>query len=156
MDAIMAGFTPEESRTPEQTAKNNYRLELIEKFKTAKSIVLTTPMFNWNVPSGVKAMIDQLVYPGVFDATTKSLAGIPVTIIIASGGNYGEGSGHESRDFESKYLEMLFGAVFGSTDVKVIRSEHGYAGFGVTELAEAQAKSQADATAAAIARAKEI
>jgi len=156
-EGLSASWTPEANRSPAQVEKNAYRIDNINKLKGAKSILLTVPMFNWNIPSPLKAFIDQIVYPGVFSATAgeKGLAGIPITIILASGGGYQEGSGKELMDFGGKYLELIFG-LLGATDVKLIRSEYGYAKFGVTELNDLQIKSQEDATTATLARAKAI
>jgi FMN-dependent NADH-azoreductase len=154
-DGLSAGWTPEDQRTSAQVEKFAYRMDLIKKVKDAKYILITTPMFNWGPPSPLKAFIDNIVMPGVMDGQTKSLAGKIVTCLVAAGSGYGEGSGKEGIDFLSKYIETVFG-ILGSEDVKVVRSEFGYAKFGVTELNDMQIKSNTDAVEATIARAKAI
>jgi FMN-dependent NADH-azoreductase len=42
-------------------------------------------MYNWNIPSALKAYIDQIIMPGVFDSYgQQGLTGKPVTIIYVS------------------------------------------------------------------------
>jgi len=155
MEALSAGWVPEDQRSPEAKAKHNYRLDLIRKVKEAKTVVISTPMFNWGPPSSLKAFVDQLILPGALDPKSKGLEGVSFTILIAAGSGYSDGSGRELHDFESKYLEQVF-KFLGATNVVVIRSEFGYAKFGMTDLNDAQIKSNADAIEAAIARAKSL
>ena len=91
-DAIVASFIPEEGRSEAQKEKLAARMALINQIKEVKYILVTSPMYNWNVPSAFKAYIDNIIMPGVLDAGTKSLAGKVVTILLATGGAYGPGS----------------------------------------------------------------
>lgn len=154
-DGIVAGYLPAEARSPAQASKYALRLELIEELKGASAIVIDTPMWNWNVPSVLKAYIDQIVLPGVLDTTTKALAGKTVTALVATGGAYGEGSWHPEWDHLTGYLKVLF-TNLGSTDVEVIRTEYTLAGVvpGMEGLVDKKAESLAAAKDAAAARAK--
>lgn len=91
-DAIVAGYIPEEGRSEAQKSKFDGRMALIHQIKEAKYILVTMPMYNWMVPSAFKAYIDNIIMPGVLDASTKSLAGKAVTVLVATGGAYGPGS----------------------------------------------------------------
>jgi FMN-dependent NADH-azoreductase len=158
-EAIFFGHTPEDARSESMKAKNDVRLDLIKEITNADAILITTPMWNWTIPSSLKSYIDQLVYPGVFDPYyNRKLEGKKVTVCFSCGGhNYGPGQDRESSDFGSKYLEFIFGKL-GSTDVKVIRNEYGFAAFpgaGYDDKAEARAESSAAAKAEAAARARE-
>ena len=85
-------------------------------------------MWNWNVPSVLKAYIDQLILIGVLDVYDhKKLAGKSVTVVIATGGAYGEGSWHPEWDFQSNYLKMIF-TNLGAANVEVVRVEYTLAG----------------------------
>ncbi len=87
-EALTAGYMPEEARPESMQKKHQLRLDLIKEITEAKAIVVGTPMWNWSIPSVLKAYIDHLVMPGTLDPYGfKLLAGKPVTIIVATG-NY--------------------------------------------------------------------
>ena len=156
-EAITAGYVPEGSRSESMQSKHQLRLDLIKEITEASSILITTPMWNWSTPSVLKAYIDQLIIPGVFDAYgNRKLAGKKVTIVIACGGGYGEGSQHPAWDHETSYLRHIF-TVLGSDDVQLIRTEFCLAGIvpGMEGLIDAKGKSLAEAKAAAEIRARE-
>ena len=154
--ALTAGYVPEEQRSEEMKSKHQLRLDLVNEIVGADEIVLSTPMWNWNTPSVLKAYIDQIIIVGVLDPyTQKKLTGRRVTIIIACGGAYGPGSWHPEWDFESGYLRHVF-TVLGATDVDVIRTEYCLAGIapGMEALVDKKEESFQAAKAAATARAK--
>ena len=124
---LIAGYVPEDQRTPSQKKKHQYRLGLIDQIVKADEILLASPMWNWNVPSVLKAYIDQLIVPGFFDNNTKKLAGKKITVALACGGSYSPDSWHPEWDYETGYLKHIFTAL-GSTDVEVIRTEWCLAG----------------------------
>ena len=151
----MAGYVPADQRTPSAAAKFQARLDLIEEISKASAIVIESPMWNWNVPSALKAYIDQIIVPGVFDTNSKTLAGKTVTLLVACGGAYGEGSWHPEWDFLSGYLKTIF-TNLGATDVELIRTEYTLAGVvpGMEGLVDKKEESFTAATAAAAKRAK--
>lgn len=156
-EGIFAGYVAPDQRSPGMVAKHQHRLDLIAEISGADAIVIDTPMWNWNVPSVLKAYIDQIVLPGTFDSNTKSLAGKSVTALVATGGAYGEGSWHPEWDFLTSYLKTSFG-ILGSTDVEIIRTEYTLAGVvpAMESLIPQKEESYAKATAATIARARNI
>ena len=84
-ETLAAGYVPEADRSPSMAAKHQARLDLIKEIKEAEAVVIATPMYNWNIPSALKAYIDQIIMPGVFDAYgQQGLTGKPVTIIYVS------------------------------------------------------------------------
>jgi FMN-dependent NADH-azoreductase len=156
-EGIFAGYVPEDSRSDSMKAKYQLRLDLIKEITEAKAILVTTPMWNWSVPSVLKAYIDQLIIPGVLDPYgNKKLAGKKVTVVIAAGGAYGPGSHHPEWDFESGYLKFIFNSL-GAEDIQIIRSEYCLAGIapGMEGLVENKAQSLADSKVAAGVRARE-
>ena len=120
-EAISALSTPETERSATMQAKLDYRLELISEVNSAKHILVATPMWNFSVPSVLKAWIDQIIMAGANTFTGK------VTIIIAQGGSYAEGAPRAGWDWESGYLKQVFSAL-GATDIEIIVSEFGLAG----------------------------
>jgi FMN-dependent NADH-azoreductase len=149
-EALFAGYTPADQRTPSAAAKHQTRLDLIDEISKASAIVIESPMWNWNVPSALKAYLDQIILPGVFDTSSKSLAGKSVTLLIACGGAYGEGSWHPEWDYLSGYLQVIFKNL-GATDIELIRTEYTLAGVvpGMEGLVGKKEESFEAATAAA-------
>lgn len=121
VEAISAGRIPEAERSAAMQAKFDYRLGLISEVNSAKHILISTPMWNFSVPSVLKAWIDQLIITGSVAVTGK------VTIIIAQGGSYAEGAPRAGWDWETGYLKQVFSAI-GATDIEIILSEFGLAG----------------------------
>src|SRR6202166_2509925 len=94
---------------------------LIEEVLAADIIVIGAPMYNFAIPSLLKAWIDQIVRVGKTVAygsnRPKGLLGNrKIVVITARGGAYEKGSPHESFDFQEPYLRHIFGFV-GLTDV---------------------------------------
>jgi len=149
-EAIGAGYTPEDARSVSAAAKHNYRLGLIKEVNEAKHIMISTPMWNFSVPSVLKAWIDQLIIPGAVTVTGK------VTVIISQGGSYAEGAPRAGWDWESGFIKQVFESI-GATDVQVIISEFGLAGIapGLESFVDHKAASIAAAKEKAIARASE-
>jgi len=154
-EAIFADYTPEADRPASMAAKRALRQELIDEITGVDEIVVSTPMWNWSVPSPLKAYIDQIIIPGVLDGSgAAGLAGKKVTAIMAQGGSYKAGAPREGWDFGSGYLEVVFTAL-GSTDVEVIIAEFGLAGVapGMEDFVDAKDASIAAAKTAARERA---
>lgn len=128
IEAIFAGRTPEEHRSPSMAAKLKYRHELIAEITGADEIIISTPMWNWSIPSVLKAYFDQIVLSGTLDASrARGLAGKKVTAVIAQGSSYGEGAPREGWDFGTGYLKLMANAL-GATDVEIIVAEYTLAG----------------------------
>jgi len=101
---------------------------LIEEVLAADIIVIGAPMYNFAIPSLLKAWIDQIVRVGKTVAygsngPTGLLGNRKVVVITARGGAYEKGSPRESFDFQEPYLRHIFGFV-GLTDVTFIHAEN--------------------------------
>ncbi len=108
-------------------SKHAIRMELIDEIKSASDIIIATPMWNWSVPSVLKAYIDSIIMPGVLAPGMGLMAGKKFTFLVSQGGAYSEGSGKEEWDYLTGYLVMVAKAL-GATDVECIFSELGLAG----------------------------
>ena len=154
-EAIFAGYTPEEARSESMVAKHAFRHELIEEITSVDHILISTPMWNWAIPSVFKAYIDQIVLPGTLDGSgAAELIGKKVTAIVAQGGSYAEGAPRHGWDYETGYIKLVASAL-GSTDVEIILAELTLAGVvpGMDALIPQKEASIAAAKAAAKARA---
>lgn len=127
-ETLGASYSPAESHSPTMAEKFEYRMKLINEFKGAAEILVSTPMWNWSVPSVFKAYIDQLVYPGVLGGgNPQDSISAKVTVIATQGGSYAQGTPKEGWDWLTGYVTQVF-THLGSKDVKVILSELNYAG----------------------------
>ncbi len=120
-ETLMAGFTPEESRSATMQAKHEYRNSLVNEVNAAAHILVSTPMWNYTVPSVLKAWIDQIIVPGATQITGK------VTVIISQGGSYAEGAPRAGWDWQTGYLKQVFTSL-GAKDIEIVLSEFGLAG----------------------------
>ena len=154
-EAIAANHTPADQHSPAMKDKFAYRLSLVNEITGVDEILISTPMWNWSIPSALKAYFDQIIVQGVLDASGNSgLAGKKVTFVVAEGGSYKEGTPRAGWDFATGYLELVAKAL-GATDVEVILAELTLAGIapGMESLVEAKSASIAAAKDAARKRA---
>ena len=136
-------------------AKHHYRQELIKEIIAVDEIVISTPMWNWSVPSVLKAYFDQIIIPGQLDGSgADGLKGKKVTYVVSQGGSYAKDAPRHGWDYETGYLELVATAL-GSTDVEVILAEFTLAGIvpGMESLIEKKEASIAAAITAAQKRA---
>ncbi|MGI4827007.1 MAG: FMN-dependent NADH-azoreductase [Janthinobacterium lividum] len=116
-----------EQVTPEQKAELETGKEILQEFLSADTILIGAPMYNFSVPSQLKAWIDLIAVPGVTfkygaNGAEGQCGGKKVVIISTRGGMYGPGSPFEANDFQEKYLRAVFGFL-GITDITVITAE---------------------------------
>ncbi len=138
-----AFFTPAEARNAEQAFAVRLSDQLVDEVIAADVIVIGAPMYNFSVPSGLKAYIDQIARAGrTFKYTETGPVGLltnkKVYIVTASGGVYSEGPA-AGYDFLATYLRAVLGFL-GITDISFIRAE-GVA-LGEQALADTLAKSR--------------
>lgn len=99
---------------------------LLEEFLAADVVVIGAPMYNFGVPTQLKAWIDHIAVPGRTFRYTENgpegLAGDKRVIVVSSrGGIYSEGPA-AGMDFQENYLRAFFGFI-GVTDLEIIRAE---------------------------------
>jgi len=100
--------------------------ELIGELKAADTIVIGAPMYNFSVPTTLRAWFDHVLRAGVtfkyVDGAVRGLLGGKRVIVIESrGGMYSEGPA-QAIDFQEPYLRHLLGFI-GITDVTFVRAE---------------------------------
>ena len=118
---LQAYFTPSAQHSPEMAQALRLSDELVAELLVADHILIATPVYNYNVPAALKAWIDHIVRKGLtlgFDGAGL-VTGKAATVMIASGGVYGEGSPIRDRDIATQYLRLILG-VIGITDVTIV------------------------------------
>ena len=86
---------------------------VLEEFQVADVVVIGAPMYNFSVPSQLKAWIDRVVIAGMtFHYTANGPEGLAkgkrVIIALARGGFYGTGSPAASLEHVESYLRGVF------------------------------------------------
>ncbi|ANP55937.1 FMN-dependent NADH-azoreductase [Streptomyces griseochromogenes] len=156
--AYYAGYTAPADQSPEQRAAFALRAELIEEAEAADVILLSAPMYNYSIPSTLKAWIDHVFAVGRTAMTENpSLAGKPAVVVTSRGGSFREGTPQHGNDYVQSYLRQALGAGLGM-DVTFIVPELTLAPVvpamaGLVPLFEA---SRAESLAAAESHAREL
>lgn len=135
-----------------QQAENAVSENLISRFLAADVIVVGAPLYNFSIPSQLKAWIDRLAQPGrTFRYTEQGPVGLAAgkTVFVASsrGGVYSTSSAAQALEHQESYLRVVFG-FFGITDIRVVRAE----GLAMGEVAREQALASARTQIEALAR----
>ncbi len=140
-----------------QKRENALSEELVSQFLAADVIVVGAPLYNFSIPSQLKAWIDRVAQVGrTFKYTEKGPQGLAggKTVIVAStrGGVYSTSEGGRAMEHQESYLQTVFG-FFGITDVRFVRAE-GLA-MGEAAKSKALAAAEVDILAAALTAANE-
>lgn len=141
---IAASYTPPEQRTPEMWEAICISEQLVDELLAADIYVIGVPMYNFSVPSALKAYIDQIVRIGrtfAFEPENsanpyKSLVLGKKMFIIAARGSSGFGAGgqYEMLNYQTPYLAAVFGFI-GITDIDFVEVENDE--YGGQKLADA-------------------
>jgi len=127
---------------------------LVDELFAADIIVIGAPMYNFSIPSQLKAWIDRVVVAGktfryTEIGTVEGLLPKGKTVIIASarGGAYTEGSPVAFLDHHERYLTGVLSFI-GLDNVTIVRAEGLAMGPDAKEAAIAAARTQIAALAA--------
>ena len=122
-ERFAAFLTAEADRTEAQREVASYSERLIDELRAADVIVLGLPMYNFGVPSSLKAYFDHIARSGLtFRYTAQGpqglLTGKKAYVMAARGGLY-RGT---PRDTETAYVRDFL-AFLGITDVEFVYAE---------------------------------
>jgi FMN-dependent NADH-azoreductase len=127
-----------------QRAENAVSEKLVSQFLASDVAVIGAPMYNFGIPSQLKAWIDRVAQAGrTFTYTDKGPQGLAggkkVLIASSRGGVYSGNPALAGLDHQESYLKTVLG-FFGITDVAIVRAE----GMAMGDAAKAQALAHAD------------
>ncbi|HUR90798.1 MAG TPA: NAD(P)H-dependent oxidoreductase [Ramlibacter sp.] len=110
-----------------QRKENEVSERLVAQFLAADVIVVGAPLYNFSIPTQLKAWIDRVAQAGrTFKYTEKGPVGLAggKTVIVAStrGGMYAGNPMMEAMEHQESYLKTVFG-FFGVTDIRFVRAE---------------------------------
>ena len=114
------------SDATELSAQATEGKKALAELLAADTLVLAVPMYNFSVPSTLKAWFDHVLHPGqTFEYTAAGprglLAGKKAVILISSAGDYSVAPA-SGMDFVEPYVRAIMGFM-GITDVTVIKSD---------------------------------
>lgn len=144
-DALALRMGQTDNLSEAQKRENAVTEGLLQQFLAADVIVIGAPLYNFSIPTQLKAWIDRLAQPGrTFRYTASGPEGLAggKTVIVASsrGGLYSTSEGGRAMEHQESYLQTVLGFL-GITDVRFVRAE----GLGMGEAAREAALTSAQA-----------
>ena len=114
-------------QTDVQQRENVISEALVTQFLAADAIVVGAPLYNFSIPSQLKAWIDRIAQVGrTFKYTETGPQGLAggKTVIVAStrGGVYSTNDWGRAAEHQESYLQTVFGFL-GITDVRFVRAK---------------------------------
>jgi FMN-dependent NADH-azoreductase len=147
---VNAFFTAPEARTAEQQSLVDLSDALIDEIKQSDIIVFGVPMYNFAIPSTLKAYFDWIARAGVTFRYTENgpeglLTGKKAYIFATRGGQYAGTALDSQTAYVRDFLNFL-----GIAEVEFVYAEGLNMGNGIKEQALAEAKIKLDELATAI------
>lgn len=129
---LAAAFMQEESRSEDDIEVLKTSDTYISELREADVIVLGSPMYNWSIPSTLKAYIDQIMRMNETFKVDRTKTNNPYVgllrnktmyLLLSRGETgYEKGEGNEHMNFQSTYLKTVFN-IIGISDIHVIAIE---------------------------------
>lgn len=147
---LQSFFTPPDLHSEDHKEAIQHSNEAIDEIVEADIIVIGVPMYNFSIPSTLKAWIDHIIRRGVTFRMTETgesigmVNGKKVYLCISTGGIYSEGP-MKMFDYTEPYLRTIL-SFTGMTDITTYRVE-GSAIPGIKEVALDVAISKIDIAA---------
>ncbi|WP_411030151.1 FMN-dependent NADH-azoreductase [Spongiimicrobium sp. 3-5] len=111
---VEAFHVPEENWTAENKQAISLSNELIAELKSVDELLISSPLYNLNVPSTLKAYFDHITRSGhTFEVNTdgsyKGLLDMESVYLITTKGESYKGTSMEPLDFQEPYLKVICG-----------------------------------------------
>ena len=124
---LVAAGTPAELRDAAQKHEAELSAATLAQFLEADAVVIAAPMYNFTIPTQLKAWIDRIAVAGqtfrYTEAGPQGLCGNKKVIVVSTSG--GMHAGQATGAAHDDYLKVLLGFL-GITDVEFVRA-HGLA-----------------------------
>jgi len=123
---VKAIFTKDRSEAEALQEALRLSDQVTEEVLSSDLLVIASPMWNFGLPSSLKAWIDHIVRPGkTFRYTAGGAEGLArekkAILVLASGGVFTEGA-WKAWDTEEPYLRLILSFI-GITDVQTVRAQ---------------------------------
>lgn len=123
-DTLAAATTAAELRTAAQQHEVALNSETLSEFLAADAVVIAAPMYNFTIPTQLKAWIDRICVAGqtfrYTEAGPVGLCGNKKVVIVSTAG--GLHAGQPTGGAHEEYLKLLLGFI-GITDIQIVRAE---------------------------------
>lgn len=125
-EMVNAYFTPAEKLTTAMKETIAASDAAVDELISTDILVISAPMWNFNVPSSLKAWIDHIVRAGKTfsfgpNGLNSLVQGKKAYLVLSSGSRFSDGP-LKMMDFQEPYLKAVLGFI-GITDVDVLRIE---------------------------------
>jgi FMN-dependent NADH-azoreductase len=122
--AARQGVVPESPETQKDIAMSQ---AVLDEFLDADTVVIGAPMYNFGIPSQLKAWIDRIAVAGkTFRYTANGPEGLAgnkrVIVAVSRGGLYSAGMPAAAFEHVESYLRGVFGFL-GVTDLEIVVAE---------------------------------
>jgi len=128
-DLTIQGFyTPEEAKTPEIKQALQLSDELITEIKASDTVIISLPMYNFGIPSSLKAYIDHISRINqTFEITEQGefkplISTVNKLVFITATGAVFSNPQMQAMDFMTPYLKTIFGFM-GISNMEVLAIE---------------------------------
>lgn len=128
LSADALGFrTGQAAATEAQRRENALSEALVTQFLAADVVVIGAPLYNFTIPTQLKAWIDRVAQAGrTFTYTAQGPQGLAggktVIVALTRGGVYSTSDAGRALEHQESYLQTVMG-FFGITDVRFVRAE---------------------------------
>ncbi|WP_158990121.1 FMN-dependent NADH-azoreductase [Mucilaginibacter sp. L196] len=125
-DVLRTFFIPGDQLTVAEKESIRFSDEVVKQLLAADIIVIGAPLYNFTIPTSLKAWIDHITRAGITfgygeNGPVGMVTGKKVYVAMSSGGVFSEGPG-KVNDFVAPYLKAFLGFL-GMTDLTVFRAE---------------------------------
>ena len=121
---LVAAGTPAELRDAAQKHEAELSAATLAQFLEADAVVIAAPMYNFTIPTQLKAWIDRIAVAGqtfrYTEAGPEGLCGGKKVVIVSTSG--GIHAGQASGIAHEEYLKLVLGFL-GITDIEIVRAE---------------------------------
>lgn len=128
-DWICGAFKPEGTLSISEKEALSLSDTLVQELQETDILVIATPMYNWSIPSTLKAYIDQVIRSNQtlgIDPTQPENPYVGLVknkkaylLLVRGGGGYNPGEFNEHMEFQKSYLNLVLNTI-GIKDVETI------------------------------------
>jgi FMN-dependent NADH-azoreductase len=121
-----ARYTPEDGHSDQIAADWAISKELIDEVTAADTVVIGVPMYNFSIPSTLKAWLDRIITPDAQknpETGTGAYTGKKIVVVNSRGGAYGPSTPRADFEFQERYLRAVLSFIDLDRDLTFVNAE---------------------------------